>query len=147
MSLALRYNLSGGQQEPSTGNPAYVAAKDSFGKLMERSDVSYDPVNSLASLDELEEVIPEAVFRAEVAAWARRIGVEPKQVQLRAMKNKWASCSSKGRLTFDPALLRMPAAFRAEAIVHELLHLKVPNHGPLFKALLRGFLAKYGGEA
>ncbi|MGB9825617.1 MAG: hypothetical protein ACPLRU_02990 [Desulfofundulus sp.] len=31
-------------------------------------------------------------------------------------------------------------------MVHELLHLKIPNHGPLFKALLRGFLAKYRGE-
>ena len=31
--------------------------------------------------------------------------------------------------------------FRAEAIVHELLHMKVPNHGKLFKALLRTHLA------
>jgi len=97
---------------------------------------------SLASLDQLEEVIPEAVFRAEVAAWAKRIGVEPKQIQLRVMKNKWASCSSNGRLTFDPELLHKPAAFRAEVIVHELLHLKIPNHGPLFKAVLRSYLAR-----
>ncbi|BAF60881.1 hypothetical protein PTH_2700 [Pelotomaculum thermopropionicum SI] len=27
--------------------------------------------------------------------------------------------------------------------MHELLHLKIPNHGPLFKALLKGYLAKY----
>ncbi len=102
--------------------------------------------SSLVSLDKLEEAIPESVFRAEVNVWAERIGVEPKQIQLRAMKNKWASCSSKGRLTFDPALLSMPAAFRAEAIVHELLHLKIPNHGPLFKAMLKGFLEKYKGK-
>jgi hypothetical protein len=37
--------------------------------------------------------------------------------------------------------LRQPAAFRREVIVHELLHLKVPNHGPLFKALLKAYLA------
>ena len=43
--------------------------------------------------------------------------------------------------TFDTALLHQPAAFRAEVIVHELLHLKVPNHGRLFKALLRSYLA------
>ncbi|NPV73112.1 MAG: M48 family metallopeptidase [Pelotomaculum sp.] len=49
----------------------------------------------------------------------------------------------EGRLTFDPALLQQPASFRAEVIVHELLHLKIPNHGPLFKALLKGYLAKY----
>jgi predicted metal-dependent hydrolase len=32
-------------------------------------------------------------------------------------------------------------------IVHELLHLKVPNHGKLFTALLRAYLGKrYNGE-
>ncbi|MGB9825214.1 MAG: hypothetical protein ACPLRU_00960, partial [Desulfofundulus sp.] len=61
MSLVLTHNLSGRQQEPSTDNPAYVAVKDSLGKLMEHGDVSYDLTNTLASLDELEEVIPEAV--------------------------------------------------------------------------------------
>jgi predicted metal-dependent hydrolase len=56
------------------------------------------------------------------------------------MARKWASCSSRGRLTFDTSLLRQPARFRAEAVVHELLHMKVPNHGKLFKALLRAHL-------
>lgn len=112
----------------------------------ELNGVPYEPAAALAPLEKLEEVIPEAVFRAEVAAWAGRIGVEPKQVQLRAMKHKWASCSSKGRLSFDPALLQQSAAFRAEVIVHELLHLKIPNHGPLFKAMLKGYLARYRVE-
>ena len=30
--------------------------------------------------------------------------------------------------------------FTNRIVVHELLHLKVPNHGPLFRALLRGQL-------
>lgn len=90
----------------------------------------------------LEEAVPVELFKAEVLAWARRIGVEPKEIHIRPMKHKWASCSSKGRLTFDQELLRQPAAFRAEAIVHELLHLKVPNHGKLFHALLKAYLAK-----
>ena len=78
--------------------------------------------------------------KAEVDAWARRIGVTVRELYIRAMKTKWASCSSRGRLTFDKDLLRQPAAFRAEVVVHELLHLKVPNHGKLFKALLRVYL-------
>jgi hypothetical protein len=48
----------------------------------------------------------------------------------------WGSCSTAGRVTFDTDLLTQPAAFRHEVIVHELLHLKVPNHGRLFKAYL-----------
>lgn len=90
----------------------------------------------------LEETVPADLFRAEVAAWAKRLEVEPRDIRIQPMKRKWASCSSRGRLTFDADLLRQPAAFRREAIVHELLHLKVPNHGPLFKALLKAYLAQ-----
>ena len=89
----------------------------------------------------LEEAVPIDLFKAEVRAWAQRIGVTPHEIHVRSMKRKWASCSSRGRLTFDTGLLRQPATFRREVIVHELLHLKVPNHGPLFKALLKAYLA------
>jgi len=34
-------------------------------------------------------------------------------------------------------------AFREYVIVHELLHLKVPNHGKLFKTLLRAYIPDY----
>jgi len=92
----------------------------------------------------LEEAVPFDLFKAEVRAWAQRLGVTPREIHLRPMKRKWASCSSRGRLTFNTELLRQPAAFRREVIVHELLHLKVPNHGPLFKALLKAYLASEG---
>ncbi len=87
--------------------------------------------------DTLEQVIPTQVFKAEVLSWAKRIGVKPREIRLRLMKNKWASCSSNGRLTFNSEILSQPATFRGEAIAHELLHLKVPNHGKLFKNLMR----------
>lgn len=90
----------------------------------------------------LEEAVPVDVFCAEVLAWAKRLGVTPREIRIQPMKRKWASCSSRGRLTFDTALLRQPAERRREVIVHELLHLKVPNHGPLFRALLKAYLAK-----
>lgn len=43
-------------------------------------------------------------------------------------------------MTFDTELLLQPAPFRRKVIVHELLHLKVPSHGPVFRALLRAYL-------
>jgi predicted metal-dependent hydrolase len=49
----------------------------------------------------LEESVPEEIFKAEVRSWASSIGVEPHTITLRPMKRKWASCSSKGNLTFD----------------------------------------------
>ena len=94
-----------------------------------------------SSWHELQDAVPPEVLRAEVQAWARRIRVEPRQIRIASMKRKWASCSSVGRLTFNRDLLSQPARFRAEVIVHELLHLRVPNHGRVFKALLKAYLA------
>lgn len=89
----------------------------------------------------LEQAVPRDVFQAEIEVWARRIGVEPKEVHVRPMARKWGSCSSNGRLSFNVDLLRQPAEVRRRVIVEELLHLKVPNHGPLFKSLLKAYLS------
>jgi predicted metal-dependent hydrolase len=84
----------------------------------------------------LGEPVSAQSFKDEVRAWADRLDVEPVEIHITGMKRKWASCSTRGRVTFDTGLLALPEPFRREVIVHELLHLKVPNHGPLFRALL-----------
>lgn len=85
--------------------------------------------------------ITRAAFKREVRTWARRIGVQPKEVHLRQLKSKQASCSPHGRLTFNLDLLNAPPSTRTEAIVHELVHLKVPNHGKLFKYMVSSILS------
>ncbi|MCL5267109.1 MAG: M48 family metallopeptidase [Bacteroidetes bacterium] len=79
---------------------------------------------------------PEEVFKARVNLWAVKIRVKPKQVRVQKMTRKWASCSTKGWVTFSKGLLHKPVSFQDFVIVHELLHLKIPNHGKLFKSLL-----------
>ncbi len=81
-------------------------------------------------------------IKKEVLNWAKKIGVSPKEIHFRQMKRKWASCSSRGRLTFDISLLNESAEKRTEIIVHELLHLKYPNHGKMFKLMLRNYINK-----
>ncbi|MBO8140220.1 MAG: M48 family metallopeptidase [Thermosipho sp. (in: Bacteria)] len=85
-------------------------------------------------------MITEKEFKEEVIKWAEKIGVEPKEIHIREMKNKWGSCSSKGRLTFAKDLLNETSGKRAEVIVHELLHLRYPTHNRLFKALQKAYL-------
>jgi len=80
-------------------------------------------------------------FKREVRLWSTRIGVEPREIRLRQMIRKAASATSQGRLTFDTSLLSATADQRAEVIVHELVHLKVGNHGRLFRSLVRAHLA------
>ena len=52
------------------------------------------------------------------------------------MRHKWGSCSAKGIITLAADLDDQTDEFQDYVIVHELLHLKVKNHGKLFKALL-----------
>lgn len=56
------------------------------------------------------------------------------------MSNKWASCSNSGNVSFAEQLLDERREFGEYVIVHELLHMKIPNHSKLFKSLLRIYL-------
>lgn len=81
-------------------------------------------------------------FKKEVFGLAKKVKVQPKEVHIRNMNRKWASCSSRGRLTFHPDLLKEPKRKRAEVVLHELLHLKYQNHGKMFKSLLDIYLRR-----
>jgi hypothetical protein len=62
-------------------------------------------------------------------ASTERVGIEVKALHVRRMTHKCGSCSTAGRLTFNAELLFEAAEVRKKVIVHELLHLKVPNRG------------------
>jgi len=84
-------------------------------------------------------------LKQEVKDLASEIGVNAKEIHVRKMKRKWASCSSKGRLTFSTDLLNQPEDFRRKAMVHELLHMRYPNHGKMFNLLLVSYSQKNEG--
>jgi len=81
-------------------------------------------------------------FKEEVLTLAEEVGVKPKEIHIQSMQRKWASCSSRGRLTFDKKLLDEAEEVRIKVILHELLHLKYPNHGKMFKLLLDTYFKK-----
>ena len=41
----------------------------------------------------------KAELKAEVAAWAKRIGVQPRELHIRQMRRKWGSCSTEREFT------------------------------------------------
>ena len=92
-------------------------------------------------------MIPIKDFKREVWNWAEELDLKPKEVHVRKMSKKWASCSTRRRLSFSYALLNESFEVRSKAIVHELLHLKYPNHGKMFESLLIAYLSKKGIEA
>lgn len=62
------------------------------------------------------------------------------------MTRKWGSCSTAGVITLAVDLARQDRAFQDYVMVHELLHLKVPNHGRVFKALMSLHLPGWRGQ-
>lgn len=59
------------------------------------------------------------------------------------MRTKWASVSTAGRLTLNSELVDLPKHLGEYVIVHELVHLLVPNHGPVMKQLLSAYLPNW----
>ena len=82
---------------------------------------------------------PKAL-RALVDTWATQIGVKPTRISVREMFRKWGSCSSKGSISLNSALCRVPRELAEYVIVHELVHLREFNHGKAFKALMNSYL-------
>ena len=79
-------------------------------------------------------------LKEAVQQWSERIGVKVREIHLRQMQRKWASISMKGRLTLNTDLLNLPETLTEYVIVHELVHLLVPNHGKLFKSFMSAYL-------
>lgn len=82
-------------------------------------------------------------FHRRVREWAVKLDVPATAIYVRPMRRKWASCSTAGTLSFNDELLRMDPALGDYVIVHELLHFSVPNHGRLWKSLMRAHLGDW----
>lgn len=82
-------------------------------------------------------------FKARVLEWAAKLDVKANAIYVRPMRRKWASCSTAGTLSFNDELLGMDRKLGDYVIVHELLHFSVPNHGKLWKMLMRAHLGAY----
>ncbi len=83
---------------------------------------------------------PAQELRRRALAWAVKLRVNPRVVRIQDMRRKWGSCSAAGTVTLAIDLLDEPSVFQDFVIVHELLHLRVPDHGRLFKALMGAYV-------
>jgi predicted metal-dependent hydrolase len=64
------------------------------------------------------------------------IGVEPARVQIRDQRSRWGSCSTRGTLSFNWRLVLAPFDVLDYVVVHELCHLREPNHSSRFWKLV-----------
>ncbi len=81
-----------------------------------------------------------ALLRRRVEQWATRLKVKPTFIRVQRMTRKWGSCSTGGVVTLASDLVNEKVDFQDFVIAHELLHLRVKNHGKVFKALMSAHL-------
>ncbi len=74
----------------------------------------------------------EPWIRRRVGLLADRIGTEPASVSVRELGYRWGSCGPKGNLNFHWCTLCLPPRIVEYVVVHELVHLVEPHHGPGF---------------
>lgn len=61
-------------------------------------------------------------------------------ITIRKMRRRWGSCSSKGAVTLNLFLIKLPMACIDYVIVHELCHLQEFHHGRAFYRLLESVM-------
>ena len=86
---------------------------------------------------------PEQELKRRTMAWALQLKVNPRDVRILPMKDKWGSCSTSGEVTLAEDLAQTDRRFQDYVIVHELLHLRVRTHGKLFKALMSAHVPEW----
>jgi predicted metal-dependent hydrolase len=76
---------------------------------------------------------------ARVRDHASRMGVTPGRITLRVQRSRWASCSSRGGLSFNLRTLALPPRLRDYLVIHELAHLREPNHSARYWNLVKRY--------
>jgi len=58
-----------------------------------------------------------------------------KPLSIRLMKSRWGSCTASKRIIINTSLIKAPKKCIEYVIIHEMCHLKHPNHGKSFYSL------------
>lgn len=86
--------------------------------------------------DEARTLLPQ-----KLAFFARRYGFSYGKVFIKHNSTNWGSCSARGNINLNLNLVRLPEPVCDYVILHELCHLRHPDHGPGFHALLENLCA------
>lgn len=76
--------------------------------------------------------------------WERITGLQCSSWQSKYMTTKWGTCNtSTGKIWLNLQLTKKPIECLEYVILHELIHLKVRNHGPEFVAEMNRYMQNW----
>jgi len=81
---------------------------------------------------------------SRVAYYAPKVGVVPRQLRVRELGNRWASCSPGGSVAFHWKCMMAPQTIIDYIVVHELCHFHHLDHSEAFWNEVDKVLPAYG---
>lgn len=75
-----------------------------------------------------------------LAELAARYGFTYNRVAIKHNASNWGSCSTKGNINLNLNIVRLPKVLQDYVLIHELCHLRHPDHGHGFHLLLEHLL-------
>jgi predicted metal-dependent hydrolase len=82
-------------------------------------------------------------LQQRVPRWVPRIGRAPRDVRVQDLGFRWGSCGSRGNVNLHWATILLPPPIVDYILVHELVHLHEPRHGPEFWRRLERVIPDY----
>lgn len=79
-----------------------------------------------------------------VRYYASKVGVGPKNIDVRELGHRWASCSPIGNLAFHWKCMMAPQTIIDYIVVHELCHIRHLNHTDAFWNEMDKVMPDYG---
>lgn len=80
---------------------------------------------------------------AQVAKYAKQMGVQYNEVKFLEMQKRWGSCTSAGNIILNTHLIKAPMYVIDYVIVHELAHLIEFNHSSKFWNIVKTQIDDY----
>ncbi len=84
----------------------------------------------------IEPAAAAARLLARLQRLADQHGFAYNRVTIRNQRSRWGSCSAANNISLNIKLAALPANLVDYVLLHELLHTRIKNHGPLFWAEL-----------
>ncbi len=123
------------------GEPDKIRIKGGFIEIHHCYDK--DAINVKKHLTAWYRQRAETRFAQEMTKALKRLrlhALPDPRLRLLRMPKRWGSCTAKGEILLNPELIKAPGPCIEYVIVHELCHLKHPNHSTSFFRMLDAVL-------